>query len=54
MSVLRKRGNGGLNKKRNVLFLAALATVIKKEPTSSIRKRSNEFKVHDKNVKKIF
>ena len=29
-------------------FLTALATVIKKDPTTSIRKNANELKVHKK------
>ena len=41
---------GGLNKKRKG-FLTAFATPIKKDPTMSIRKHVNEFKVHVKTVR---
>ena len=50
-SFLRKSGSGGLNIKRNEGFLTALATAIKKDPTTSIRKHANELKVHEKTVK---
>ena len=33
-------------------FLTGLATVIKKDPTTSIRKRDNELKVHEKTVRR--
>ena len=45
---LRKRGSGGLNKKRNEGFLTALVTAIKKDHTTSIRKHADELKVHEK------
>ena len=49
---LRKRGwGGGLNKKRKVGFLMALAVGIKKNPTTSVRKHANELKVHKKMVR---
>ena len=32
-------------------FLTALAKVIKKDPTTSIRKHANELKVHEKTVR---
>ena len=46
---LRKRGSGGLDRKLKEGFLIALATVIKKNPTTSIRKHGNELKVSEKN-----
>ena len=48
---LRKRGSGGLNKKQKEGFLTVLVTVIKKDPTTSIRKHANELKVHEKTVR---
>ena len=42
---------GKLNKKRKEGFLTALATVIQKDPTMSIRKHANELKVHVKTVR---
>ena len=50
-NILRKRGSGRLNQKRKERFLTALSTVIKKGPTTSIRKHSNEFKVNEITVK---
>ena len=50
-SFLRKSGSGGLNKKRKESFLTALATAIKRDPTTSIRKHANELKVHEKTVR---
>ena len=44
----RKRTSEGLNKKRKEGFLTALATTIKKDTTTSIRKHANELKVHEK------
>ena len=44
-------GNRGLKKKRKESFLTALATMIKKDPTTSIRKRANELKVREKTVR---
>ena len=41
---------GELNNKRKNVFLA-LATVIKKHPTMSIRKHANELQVHKKTVR---
>ena len=38
-------------KKWKEVFLTALATLIKKDPTTSIRKHANELKVHDKTVR---
>ena len=32
-------------------FLIALTTVIKKDPTTSIRKHANDLKVHEKTVR---
>ncbi len=43
-------GCGGLNKKWKEGFLADLAMTIKKDPTTSIKKHYNEFKVHEKTV----
>ena len=37
---LRKKDCGGLNKTRKEGFLTALATVIKKDPSTSIKKKS--------------
>ena len=51
MSFLRKRGRGGLNKKRKEGVLTALVTAIKKDPTISIRKHANKLKVHKKTVR---
>ena len=48
MSFIRKRGSGGLTKKRKEGFLTAFATVIKNDPIMSIRKHANELKVHEK------
>ena len=57
---LRKRESGGLNKKkktknkkqkRKVGFLTVLATAIKKDPSTSIRKHANELKVLEKTVR---
>ena len=50
-SFLRKKGNGGLNEKWKEGFLTALAMVIRKDPTTSIRKHANELKVHEKTVR---
>ena len=50
-SVLRKRGSGGLNQKRKEGFLTALTTVIKKDPTASIRKHADELKVLEKTAR---
>ena len=43
--LFKEKGSGGLNKKRKEGFLTALATVIKKDLTTSIRKNANELKV---------
>ena len=48
---LRKSGCKRLNKKRNKGFLTALATAMKKDPTTSIRKHASELKVHEKTVR---
>ena len=40
-------------KKSKESFLTALATVIKKGTTTSIRKKSNELKVNEKTVKRV-
>ena len=40
-----------MNKKQKEGFFIALATVIKKDSTTSIRKYANELKVHKKTVK---
>ena len=40
-----------MNKKQTEGFLTAFATVIKKDPTTSIRKHANELKVHEKTVR---
>ena len=49
-SFLRKRGSGGLKKKRKS-FSNVLAKEIKKDPTTSIRKHTKDLKVHKKTVK---
>ena len=46
-SFLMKSRSGGLNKKRKGGFSVALATVIKKDPITSIRKLVNELKVYE-------
>ena len=43
--------NGRLNKKQKDGFLTALATVIKSDPITSVRKHVNELKVQVKTVK---
>ena len=48
-SFLKKRGSGGLNKKRQEGFLTALDTA-NKDPTTSRKKHANELKVHEKTV----
>ena len=50
-SFLRTRGVEDWTKKRKESFLTALATVIKKDPTTSLRKDANELKVHAKTVR---
>ena len=40
-----------MNKNKMKTFLTALATVIKKDPTTSIRKHTNELKVNEKTVR---
>ena len=53
-NILRKSESRGLNKKRKVGFLTvltALATVIKKDPITSIKKKANKLKVHEKTVR---
>ena len=49
-SFLKKRESGGVNKKKKTkrFSLTALTTVIKEDPTTSIRKHANELKVHKK------
>ena len=63
MSFLRKRGSGGLNKKkqnkkkqtnkkkRKEGFLTALATAIKKDPITSMRWHGNQLKDYEKTVR---
>ena len=46
-----KRGSGGLNQKRKEGLLNALATAMKKDSTTSIKKHTNELKVHEKTVR---
>ena len=50
-SFSRKMGSGGLNKKWKEGFLTALTTAIKKDPTTPIRKHTNELKVYEKTVR---
>ena len=40
-----KVGSGGLNQNVKEGFLTALATTLKKDPTTSIRKHAHELKV---------
>ena len=50
--LFKRRGCGGLNKKKTKEgFLTAIATVIKKDPTTRIRKNATELKVYDKTVR---
>ena len=42
---------GRLNKKQKEVFLSALATSIKKDSTTSIRKFANKLKVHEKTAR---
>ena len=51
MNFLKKNGSGELTKKRKDYFLTALATAIKKDPTTSIRKNANKLKVHEKTMR---
>ena len=51
--LLKKSGRGGLNKKRKEGFLTALARMIKKDPTTSIRKHANKLEVHEKTVRTV-
>ena len=46
-----KRGGEGWTKKGKEGFLTGLTTVIKKDPTMSIRNHTNELKVHKKTVR---
>ena len=51
-SILRKKGSGGLKEKKwKEGFLTALATAIKKDPSTSIKKHTNDLKVHEKTVR---
>ena len=50
-SFLRKSGSVGLNKNRKEGSLTVQATAIKKGSTTSIRKYTNELKIHEKTVK---
>ena len=50
-SFLGKSGCGKLKENEKKVFLTALATVIKKDPTTSIRKHANELSVKEKTVK---
>ena len=50
-SFLREKENGGNEKMKRRPFLTALATVIKKDPTGSIRKHAKVLKVHEKTVR---
>ena len=49
--VFKKKWSGGLNKKRKEGYKTALATVIKKDPITSIRKRANKLKVQKKTTR---
>ena len=51
-SSFKKKGGGGSNKKRKEGFFTALDTVVKKDPTRSIRNHSDELKVHKKVVRR--
>ena len=48
--LFKEKGSGGLNKNEKKA-LTALATVIKKDLTRSIRKHANKLKVHEKPVR---
>ena len=50
-SFLRKKGSERFNKERKEGFLTALASAIKKDSTTSIRKHANESKVHEKTLR---
>ena len=41
-----------MNKERKKGFLTDLATVIKKDPTTLIRKHTNELKINEKTLKR--
>ena len=51
LNAVRKRRSRILNKKRKEGFLTFLTSVIKKDPTASIRKHANELKIHEKTVR---
>ncbi len=48
---LRRSRSGGVNKKRKEGFLTAFATMIKKDPTTSIKNHANELKVYEKTLR---
>ena len=49
--LFKEKGSGRLNKNRKNGFLTALTTVIKNDPTTSLRKCANELKVHEKTAR---
>ena len=49
--LLEKKVTWRIEQKRKEGFLTALTTVIKKNPTTSIRRHANELKVHEKAVR---
>ena len=49
-SFFKEKGEWKIEQKRKEGFLTALTTVIKKDPTKSIRKHANELKVHKKKL----
>ena len=49
--LFKKKESGGLNKKQKEGFLITQASAIKKDPTMSIRKHTNELKVYEKTVR---
>ena len=46
--LFKEKGEWTIEQKHKEGFLTALTMVIKKDPTTSIRKHANEFKVHEK------
>ena len=48
--LFKEKGSGRLNEKWKEDFLTALATTIKKDPITAIRKHANDLKVHEKTV----
>ena len=49
--LFKGKGSGGLNKMQKRCFLTAFPTAITKDHTMSIRKHTNELKVHKKTMR---